>query len=82
MANIKEAILGNPVTKLQETSTTILDVFTKTVNDLEKVNKNADTEISARQEAIKKAQSETEILNAVKTKNEKVIAKIARIFED
>ena len=82
MASIAETILGNPVTKIQEQSKSILDVFTKTVDDLEKVNKDVDTQVATREEIIKKAQSETELLNAVKTKNTAVIAKIARIFED
>lgn len=80
--NLKETILGNPVTRIQEESKTILDVFTKTITDLEEVNKTSDEEVAKRQEIIKKAQSETELLNAVKTKNTAVIAKIARIFED
>jgi hypothetical protein len=82
MAGIVETILGNPVIKIQEQSKSILDVFTKTVSDLEKVNKDVDTQVATREEIIKKAQSETELLNAVKTKNTAVIAKIARIFED
>ena len=82
MASITEAILGNPVIKIQEQSKSILDIFTKTVDDLEKVNKDVDTQVATREEIIKKAQSETELLNAVKTKNTAVIAKIARIFED
>ncbi len=79
--NLTESILGNPVTKLQEQSNTILDVFTKTVKSLEKVNQEADTELAKREEIIKKAQEESTTLNAVKAKNTTVIEKINKILE-
>lgn len=80
--NLTESIFGNPVTKLQEQSKTILDVFTKTVNDLEGVNADADKEITERNDIIKKATEKNAVLTAVKAKNNAVISKINKIFED
>lgn len=82
MASITETILGNPVTKIQEQSKSILDVFTKTVNELESINISAEAELLKRDDLIKKAQEEQAVLNATKTKNLAVISKINKIFED
>jgi hypothetical protein len=82
MASITETILGNPVTKIQEQSKSILDVFTKTVNELESINISAEAELLKRDDLIKKAQEEQAVLNATKTKNLTVISKINKIFED
>lgn len=80
--DIKEKILGNTATKIQEQSNSVLDVFTKTIKDLETLNVSADAELVKREEIIKKAQEEQVILNATKTKNLNVITKINKIFED
>jgi hypothetical protein len=82
MASITETILGNPVTKIQEQSSNVLDVFTKTIKDLETLNISAEAELLRRDDIIKKAQEEQAILNATKTKNLTVISKINKIFED
>lgn len=80
--DIKEKILGNSAAKIQEQSNSVLDVFTKTIKDLETLNTTADAELVKREEIIKKAQQEQTILNATKTKNLTVISKINKIFEE
>lgn len=80
--DLKEKILGNSAAKIQEQSNSVLDVFTKTIKDLETLNTTADAELVKREEIIKKAQDEQTILNATKTKNLTVISKINKIFEE
>lgn len=80
--DLREKILDNTATKIQEQSKSVLDVFTKTVKELETLNETANAELVKREEIIKKAQEEQLILNATKTKNLTVISKINKIFED
>ena len=72
----------NKVEQLQSKSDNILDVFTKTVNDLSKVNDEAAKEASNRRAEAAQLLSEAESLDTVVTKNSKVIGKINSILND
>ena len=72
----------NKVKQLQSKSDNILDVFTKTVNDLSKVNDEAVREASNRRAEAAQLLSEAESLDTVVTKNSKVIGKINSILND
>lgn len=72
----------NKVEQLQSKSDNILDVFTKTVNDLSKVNDEAVREASNRRAEAAQLLSEAESLDTVVTKNSKVIGKINSILND
>lgn len=72
----------NKVEQLQSKSDNILDVFTKTVNDLSKVNDEAAREASNRRAEAAQLLSEAESLDTVVTKNSKVIGKINSILND
>lgn len=76
----KSASLIN-IDKLQKRSGKILSVFRETVEGLNTVNAEIDDNISYRDEEIARIESEKVQLNAVKSDNEKVIAKIAKLFE-
>jgi len=70
----------NTVKSLQDESSAITDVFTKTVNDLLAVNQKIEAE-STKKEA-EKAQLEADLaaLNEQMVKNQNVIGKIKAIF--
>lgn len=67
---------------MQSTSDNILNVFTKTVNNLTKVNDEALIEASNRRAKAAQLLSEAETLDTVITKNNKVISKINSILND
>ena len=73
--------LFNTIKNLESKSTNILDVFTKTIKDLEKVNNEAANEVSKREALIKKAEEDKKLLEEIKTKNTVIITKISKIFE-
>lgn len=79
---LKEKLLGNVATRLQEQSLDVLNVFTKTVKSLEELNTQADKEHSEREALIKKAQEEQAILQATKAKNNAVISKINEFLKN
>ena len=79
--DLKAAIFGNQINKLQEQSKTILDVFTKTVTDLTEVNNEADQLSKQKEEEKKKLEEEITSLGNIKADNQKVIEKINKLFE-
>ena len=54
----------------------VLEVFTKTVKELEKINTEIAFEILLKEELIKKQQQEIEDLNSIKSTNENISMKI------
>lgn len=71
----------NQVANLQKKSSQILDVFTKTVSDLTKVN--AEIQAVSDQKTLEKEQLEKELseLSNQKDSNNKIVDKINKIFE-
>jgi hypothetical protein len=66
---------------LQEQSDQIVDVFTKTIDDLSAVNKEANELTVEKTAEIQKLETEVEVLQEIQTKNQTVISKIQKIFE-
>jgi len=69
------------VASLQEQSDKIVDVFTKTIDDLSAVNKEASELTVEKTAEIQKLETEVEVLQEIQTKNQTVISKIQKIFE-
>ena len=78
---IKKAFGGDPIDGLSKDSQGIVDIFTRTVDDLKELNTQIDIHSVERENAIKKLTLEMEKLSSIKGDNEKVISKIAKIFE-
>lgn len=72
---------SSSVNSLKDRSKKIVDVFTKTVDDLTQVN--ADIQKVAEQKAIEKARIEADLtaLTTQQDDNNRVISKIQKIFE-
>lgn len=68
--------------KAVDASAKIVDVFTKTVTDLQAVNEQIDNHEMATNEKISKLNSNLRTLKTTRENNNKVIAKISKIFED
>ena len=79
--NLKNVFNQDAITSLQTKSTSIVDVFTKTVSDLKAVNEQATAEEKERLEEKAKIDEELAKLGAIKADNQKVIEKIGKIFE-
>jgi hypothetical protein len=71
----------NKTKAIQTKSKSVLDIFTKTVNDLEVLNNFIDFEAVAKQEEIDRLTSEMNMLNDLKEQHTKVISKINNLFE-
>ena len=71
----------NKTTAIQTKSKSVLDIFTKTKEDLLSLNDNIDTEATLKQEEIDRLNFELTMLNDLKEQHSKVIANINRIFE-
>jgi hypothetical protein len=71
----------NKTKAIQTKSKSVLDIFTKTVEDLSLLNNNIDTEARAKQEEIDRLTSEMNMLNDLKEQHIKVIGKINNLFE-
>ena len=69
------------VASLQKQSDQIVDVFTKTIDDLSAVNKEANELTVEKTAEIQKLETEVEVLQEIQTKNQTVISKIQKIFE-
>lgn len=69
------------VASLQEQSEKIVDVFTKTIDDLSAVNKEASELTVEKTAEIQKLETEVGVLQEIQTKNQTVISKIQKIFE-
>ncbi len=81
MQNAIKIVIGDPVEKFSSKSAKILDVFTKTIDDLKIVNNAIEKEEAERIEAKKELDRELESLAITKEKNLSVIGKITKIFE-
>lgn len=79
---ITSIILGEDVSRLQKNSQSIVDVFTKTVNKLNVVNKEIEVNVSKRELEIAKLRDESTRLGHIKANNDKVISKLNSIFKD
>jgi len=66
---------------LQAQSDQIVDVFTKTIDDLSTVNKEANELTVEKTAEIQKLETEVEVLQEIQNKNQTVISKIQKIFE-
>ena len=71
---------GPKSVSLQKKSTDILSIFTKAVEDLNKVNENAAKEAIKKEEEIALATLELESLDKLTTVNAKIVAKINAIL--
>ena len=69
------------VVSLQSQSDKIVDVFTKTIDDLSAVNKEANELTVEKTAEIQTLETEVEVLQEIQTKNQTVISKIQKIFE-
>ena len=69
------------VASLQSQSDKIVDVFTKTIDDLSAVNEEANALTVEKTAEIQKLETEVEVLQDIQTKNQTVINKIQKIFE-
>lgn len=79
--NLKNAFQSE-VASLQSKSNNILDVFTKTIKDLQEVNKEIIDATLQRNIKIAELQSEQEKLESVLTTNKKTIDKLNSILQD
>ena len=78
---ISNLINSNSVENLSKVSS-IVDVFTITMNDLKEVNSKIQLAQADRMEKVKKLSDEHASLTEVRMKNERVISKIEKLFED
>lgn len=69
------------VSKLLQKSSNIVNVFTKTVNDLKEVNEQIETAMEEKQEERKRLETDITTLDTLKSTHVKVISKITSIFE-
>lgn len=69
------------VERLQTKSSNILDVFTKTVNELKSVNDEIQTSREETISRISQLELDLSSLNETRVKNESVILKIEKILE-
>ena len=75
-------LFQNSVNTLQNRSSSIIGIFTKTVNDLEKVNKQCDKEALKRNTKAAQLQAEEASLRNTVASNTRVINKINSILND
>lgn len=71
----------DPVKKVTKKSAKIVDVFTKTVTNLNKANAEIDNHIESHTAEKQRIEDNLTTLNAVKESNNKVINKVNKIFE-
>ena len=69
------------VERLHQKSTDIVDVFTKAVEGLTKVNEEVKTTVEKKQVEKEKLNEEIDALGTLKSRHDKVISKITSIFE-
>lgn len=82
ITTISETIFGmGSVKKLQDRSNNIMNVFTKTVDDLSKVNEECVAALSERRAKITSLQAEADAIQSTKDANTKVITKITDFFK-
>ena len=66
---------------LTEKSTNVVNVFTRTVTELQEINTDIGESVDEMNEAKKKLEGDMESLNKVRQSNEKVIFNIQKIME-
>lgn len=71
----------NPVKYAQLKSTKVFNVFSKTVDELSKINVVIEAKQLLREEKIKVIQIEHELLSKTKLENEKIVNKINEFFK-
>lgn len=76
-------ILQKSVTSssLQKKTNSILDVFTKTITNLQDVITNAKDQVKVKEEEIKSAQAEKEALEKIASDNQTIIDKISSLLK-
>lgn len=67
---------------LHQDSASVIDVFTKTINNLSEVNTNIVNGIKSREATVAKLVEENSALAALKESHDKVITKLKGILED
>lgn len=73
-------LFQNKVAQLQTKSDNILDVFTKTIRELNTVNEEATTAVTEKRAEAAQLMSDAKSMEDMVTKNEKVIGKINSII--
>lgn len=73
-------LFQNKVAQLQTKSDNILDVFTKTIRELNAVNEEATTAVTEKRAEAAQLMSDAKSMEDMVTKNEKVIGKINSII--
>jgi len=72
---------GNKINTLLDKSAGYLDIFTKTVQNLNEVNSQIEGAIQSREDQIKTIEGEKAILNSLKNDNTKIVEKLRKILE-
>jgi len=72
----------NSVSVIERKSSSTLDVFNKTLNELNSLNTQIDSETEAKLAEVERLTAEANYLKGLKDKHNKVINKINKIFED
>ena len=78
---LKTLLLGDSVESLRTESSDILDVFTKTVDELNDVNQRINDKEQEKLEEQKRLANELDALAITKTRNLKIIDNINKILE-
>lgn len=77
--------VNNPFKKelesIVEDSSRVLDVFTKTVDELSAINTRVDEEVTKKQEEKAKLEKDIETLTVTGERNAKIINKIEKLLE-
>ena len=79
--NILRRLFESRVEKAHRQSASILDIFTKTTEELSKLNNFIEQETALKIEAQRKLAEDIQKLGTLKENHDKVITKIAKIFE-
>lgn len=72
--------LFTSISSLQKKSSSVMNVFNKTIEDLKKINEIALTEVSNKTIKIQTLEKENKELNTIVSENSKVISKIQQFF--
>lgn len=77
---IKNILTLNSVNRLQKASSRAIDVFTKTIEQLENINEEIESEISKKETKISLLQNESKQLKIQQTGNINIVSKIKTIL--
>lgn len=81
MSKIIDLVLGHPLDRLHKESGNVLDIFTETTNKLKDLNVQIAKHTAQREEEQKRIVDELSRLASLRDNHDKVINKIAKIFE-